>query len=129
MSENQRVYQYKTIMVNPQGFSLMPWAKQWMRDRVGYGALHKQINGLQDYGWEFVSMAGSSHGFLWIIPTVTVLFRRPVDYKWQDSDLEKVRELKRSGENIYAAINLYSDITGADLVEAKQVVTGKKPGL
>ena len=129
MSENQRAYQYKVITLNPQGCTLMPWAKKWMRERIGYGALQRQINRLQDYGWEFVSMVGGSLGFLWVSPMVTVLFRRPLDYQCKDSDLEKVRELKRSGENIFAAINLYSDITGVDLVEARKVVTGKKPGL
>jgi len=129
MSESKQAYQYKIITTNPIGHALMPWAKQWLRDRVGHGALQKQINRLQDYGWEFVSMAGGSNGFLWIFPMVTVLFRRSADYQWNDSDLEKVRQLKRSGENTYAAINLYSDITGVDLVEARKVVTGKKAGL
>ena len=129
MSENKRAYQYKTITINPLGQALMPWAKQWLRDRIGHDALQKQINRLQDYGWEFVSMAGGTTGFLFVYPMVTILFRRPADYQWSDSDLEKVRELKKSGENIFAAINLYSDITGVDAVEARKVVTGKKPGL
>jgi len=130
MSENARPYRYKTIVMNPLGVTLWPWTKQWLKDQIGYGALEKQINRLQDYGWEFVSMAGGAQGTLfWITPSVTVLFRRPGDYQWGDSDLEKVRELKKSGENIFAAINLYSDITGVDHVEAKKIVTGKKPGL
>ncbi len=80
-------YQYKVLHMSPTGTTLFPWAKQWMKDRFGRDALERQINGLQEYGWEVVSMAGGSAGFLFVVPKVTVLLRRRSDYQWNESRL------------------------------------------
>ena len=93
MAGEIQTYQYKVLHLSPTGTILFPWAKQWLKDRIGQGALERQINGLQKYGWEVVSMAGGSAGFLWVFPMVTVLFRRRSDYQWDDESLEEVKRL------------------------------------
>jgi hypothetical protein len=118
-------YQYKVLHRSPTGTVLFPWAKQWMKDRFGRGALEKQINGLQKYGWQVVSMAGGSAGFLWVFPMVTVLFRRPSDYQWDDESLEEVRRLLTAGQEIPASF-LYADITGVGSAEARKAVEAMK---
>ena len=121
MAGETPTYQYKVLHISPTGSILFPWAKQWMKDRFGRGALEKQINGLQKYGWEVVSMAGGSTGFLWVSPMVTVLFRRRADYQWDDDSLEEVKRLLTAGQKIPAVI-LYVDITGIGFPEAKKAV-------
>ena len=61
-------YQYKVLHMSPTGTTFFPWAKQWMKDRFGRGALERQINGLRKHGWEVVTMAGGSAGFFWWFP-------------------------------------------------------------
>ena len=90
-----------------------------MKDYFGRGALERQINGLQKYGWEVVSMAGGSAGFLFMVPRITVLFRRRSDYQWDEHSLEEVKRLLAAGDKIYAAM-LYRDITGVGLTVAKE---------
>lgn len=112
-------YQYKVLHMSPTGSTLFPWAKQWVKDRLGRGALERQINALQNYGWEVVSMAGGSAGFLWVFPMVTVLLRRCSDYQWDDDSLEEVKRLLSAGQKI-PAFMLYRDIIGSELAEAKE---------
>ncbi|KAA5539487.1 hypothetical protein FYK55_24455 [Roseiconus nitratireducens] len=114
-------YQYKVLHMSPTGTTLFPWAKQWMKDRFGRNALERQINGLQQYGWEVVSMAGGSAGFLFVVPKVTVLLRRPNDYPWDENSLDEVKRLLIAGEKI-PAVMLYRDITGVGVTEAKERV-------
>lgn len=121
MAGETPTYQYKVLHMSPTGTILFPWAKQWMKDRIGRGALEKQINGLQRYGWEVASMAGGSAGFLWVFPMVTVLLRRRSDYQWDDDNLEEVKRLLTAGQKI-PAFWLYVDITGMGLAEAKKAV-------
>jgi hypothetical protein len=47
MTGETPTYQYKILHLSPTGAVLFPWAKQWMKDRLGRGALEKQINGQQ----------------------------------------------------------------------------------
>ncbi len=92
-----------------------------VKDRYGRDALERQINGLQEYGWEVVSMAGGSAGFLFVVPKVTVLLRRRSDYQWNESSLEEVKRLLMAGQKIAAAL-LYRDVTGADSTEANEAI-------
>jgi hypothetical protein len=115
-------YQYKVLHMSPTGSTLFPWARQWMKDYYGRGALERQINGLQKYGWEVVSMAGGSAGFLFMVPRVTVLLRRSSNYQWDEKSIEEVKRLLATGEKIHATM-LYRDITGAGLTEAKEGIS------
>ena len=128
MADETPTYQYKVLHLSPTGTILFPWAKQWMKDRLGRGALEKQINGLQTYGWEVVSMAGGSAGFLWVFPMVTVLFRRRSDYQWGDESLEEVKRLLTAGQEI-SATSLYADITGMGFAESRKAVEALKAEL
>lgn len=113
-------YQYKVLYMSPTGTTFFSWAKQWRKDRYGHGALEREINGLQKHGWEVVSMAGGSAGFLFlVVPRVTVLLRRPSDYQWDENSLEEVKRFLAAGEKIPALL-LYRDITGVGQTEAEE---------
>ena len=121
MAGEAPTYQYKVLHMSPTGTALFPWARQWMKEYFGRGALERQINGLQKYGWEVESMAGGSAGFIFVVPRVTVLFRRRSDYQWDENSLEAVRRLLATGEKIHAVM-LYRDITGVGLTEANECI-------
>lgn len=122
MAADTPTYQHMILHQNATGMILFPWSQQWLKDRSGRGALEKQINRLQKYGWEVVSMAGGSFGILFLaVPTVTVLFRRSSDYHWNENSLEEVKALFTAGQKI-AAVMLYRDITGMELAESRKAV-------
>ena len=125
MAAETPTYQYKILHQSATGTILFPWSKQWIKDRFGRGALEKQINRLQKYGWEVVSMAGGSAGFLLVLPMVTVLFRRRSDYQLDDESIEEVKRLLTAGQEIPATM-LYADITGMGIAETRKAVQAMK---
>ena len=70
-------FEYKVWHGPPQGYALMPWASQAVRDAVGRGSFEKMLNKLAAEGWEVISCSTAPLGnFFWISPQATVILRR-----------------------------------------------------
>lgn len=70
-------YEYKVLYGSPTGHSLMPWASQEVRDKVGRGSFEKQLNLLAADGWEVISCSTASYGcLLFFSPYATVILRK-----------------------------------------------------
>jgi len=69
--------EYKILHGRPNGYALMPWASQTIRDAIGRGSFERQLNQLAEEGWEVVTCSTASEGsFLWFTPQATVVLRR-----------------------------------------------------